>query len=111
MEGIMENESDQKLINLGNQNRRDFLKCSAWAGAGVVWMLSGGIPKAFALGVAGKLPEGVALTGFHFMQISDSHIGFNKEANPEPIKTLNEAIGKINALPKPSLILHTGDIT
>jgi len=109
----MENESDQKLINLGNQNRRDFLKCSAWAGAGVLWMLSGGIPKAFALDAAGKLPEGVSLAGnFHFVQISDSHIGFNKEANPEPIKTLQEAIGRINALPsKPSLILHTGDIT
>jgi len=108
----MKDESDHKLINLENQSRRDFLKCSAWAGAGVVWMLSGGIPKAFALDAAGNLPEGVALTDFIFVQISDSHIGFNKEANPEPIKTLQEAIGKINALPqKPSLIIHTGDIT
>src|SRR3954463_8137324 len=101
MEAIMENESDQKLINLGDQNRRDFLKCSAWAGAGVVWMLVGGIPKAFALDTMGKLPDGVALANnFHFVQISDSHIGFNKEANSEPIKTLQEAIGRINALPK-----------
>src|SRR5258706_9025869 len=102
----MKDESERKLINLENQSRRDFLKCSAWAGAGVVWMLSGGIPKAFALDAAGKLPEGVALAGFHFVQISDSHIGFNKEANPEPIKTLQIAIDRVNALPsKPSLIL------
>src|ERR1700722_17311398 len=108
----MENEFDQKLINLGDQSRRDFLKCSAWAGAGVLWMLSGGIPKAFALDGTSKMPDAETLAqSFHFVQISDSHIGFNKEANPEPIKTLNEAIGKINALTKPSLILHTGDIT
>src|SRR5579863_10084843 len=106
----MKDESDHKLINLENQSRRDFIKCSAWAGAGVVWMLSGGIPKAFALDATGKMPEGVSLADtFHFVQISDSHIGFNKEANPEPIKTLHEAIGRVNALPtKPSLILHTG---
>jgi len=106
-------DTHKKSSILRDQSRRDFIKCSAWAGAGVVWMLSGGIPKAFALDATGKMPEGVSLADtFHFVQISDSHIGFNKEANPEPIKTLNEAIGRINALPaKPSLILHTGDIT
>ena len=110
---INPDDAHKKPSILQDQSRRDFIKCSAWAGAGVVWMLSGGIPKAFALDAAGKLPEGVSLADtFHFVQISDSHIGFNKEANPEPIKTLNEAIGRINALPaKPSLILHTGDIT
>src|SRR5262249_46061937 len=49
-------------------------------------------------------------TDFHFVQISDSHIGFNKAANPEPIKTLQTAIERANAA-KPSFILHTGDIT
>jgi len=93
-------------------NRRNFLKCSAWAVAGVVWMLSGGVPKAFALDAAGKLPEGMVLDNFHFIQISDSHIGFNKEANPEPLKTLQLAIDRVNALPTPpAFILHTGDIT
>lgn len=56
-------------------------------------------------------PKALAST-FHFVQISDSHIGFNKDANPEPLKTLQVAIDKVIALPKPpSLILHTGDIT
>lgn len=109
----MEDKPDLKSLIAHNQNRRDFLKCSAWAGAGVLWMLSGGIPKAFALDATGKLPKGISLTGnFHFVQISDTHIGFNKEANPEPLKTLQLAIDKVNALPTaPALILHTGDIT
>ncbi|NVZ61581.1 metallophosphoesterase [Pseudomonas gingeri] len=93
--------------------RRSLLKCSAWAGAGVLWTLSGGIPRAFALDQNGQPTDPAALAAsFHFVQISDSHIGFNKEANPEPVKTLQVAIDKVIALPRrPSLILHTGDIT
>lgn len=113
----MSTQSDsqtQQTINTEiNTERRDFLKCSAWAGAGVLWMLSGGVPKAFALAADGASPTGVLQPGaFHFIQISDSHIGFKKEANPEPQKTLQETIAKVNALATPpSLILHTGDIT
>ncbi|QAY87250.1 metallophosphoesterase family protein [Pseudomonas arsenicoxydans] len=94
-------------------DRRTLLKCSAWAGAGVIWALCGGIPRAFALDEAGNVADPKALAStFHFVQISDSHIGFNKEANPQPAKTLQVAIDKVIALPKrPSLILHTGDIT
>ena len=94
-------------------SRRAFLKCSAWAGTGVLWALAGGIPRAFALDEAGGAAGSVRpATDLHFVQISDSHIGFNKPANPEPVKTLRTAIEKIRALPKsPSLVLHTGDIT
>ena len=46
------------------------------------------------------------------MQISDSHIGFDKPANPDTLGTLEEAIAKIGALPKkPAFMIHTGDIT
>ena len=88
-------------------SRRHLLKCSAWAGTGVVWALAGGVPKAFAMG-SPELPA----TGFHFVQISDSHIGFDKAANPEPLKTLLEAKARIRGLASPpAFILHTGDIT
>lgn len=98
----------EETHGMTEMNRRAFLKCSAWAGAGVLWGMIGGIPKAFALDNAGNSNA----SGFHFVQLSDSHIGFNKEANPEPVKTLQIAIDRVNALPKkPSFILHTGDIT
>jgi 3',5'-cyclic AMP phosphodiesterase CpdA len=49
---------------------------------------------------------------FNFVQISDSHMGFNKPANPDVISTLKTAVDKINALPQPpEFILHTGDIS
>jgi len=93
--------------------RRTLLKCSAWAGAGVIWALVAGVPRAFALDSNGMPVDAAALSsGFQFVQISDSHIGFNKPANPDPVKTLQQAIDQVIALPqRPSLILHTGDIT
>lgn len=94
-------------------DRRSFLKCAAYGGGGVLWALVGGVPRAFAMDGVDDLKKVEALqSSFHFVQISDSHIGFHKPPNPEPINTLQIAIDRVNALPKkPALILHTGDIT
>ena len=93
-------------------DRRGFLKCMAWAGTGTLCLLQGGVLKSFAL--ADVLQQKVEhLTGdLSFVQISDSHIGFNKAANPDVTATLREAIAKVNALAtRPSFVLHTGDLT
>ncbi len=92
-------------------DRRGFLKCMAWAGTGTFCVLQGGVLKSFALS---SLPRNLAaLKGdLSFVQISDSHIGFNKPANPDVTATLEEAVAKINALPTPpAFVLHTGDLT
>jgi Icc protein len=87
--------------------RRQALKCMVWAGSGLVWRLNGGVPTSKIVGSAEAAPS-----SFSFVQISDSHIGFNKLANPDPNGTLKEAIDKIGALPqKPAFMIHTGDIT
>ena len=50
--------------------------------------------------------------GLQFVQISDSHIGFDKPANTDVTATLRAAIAKIKAAPEqPSFVLHTGDLT
>ena len=89
--------------------RRDFMKCLAWAGTGIVWSVAGGVPRAMNLGGAAlAAPAG----GFSFVQISDTHIGFKAEANPDPNATLQAALDKIAALPnKPTMMVHTGDLT
>jgi 3',5'-cyclic-AMP phosphodiesterase len=88
-------------------DRRQALKCMVWGGTGLVWTLSGGIPAAKIIGEAQA-----ASTGFSFVQISDSHIGFDKPANPNVLGTLEEAIAKVGALrTKPAFMIHTGDIT
>jgi len=88
-------------------DRRQALECMAWAGSGLLWTLSGGVPGARVIGGAEA-----AASGFSFVQISDSHIGFDKPANPNALGTLEEAIAKIGALPnKPAFLIHTGDIT
>ncbi len=92
----------------GSMDRRGFLKCMAWAGTGLVWTVSGGIPQSQALGQAAKAGKG----DFTFVQISDSHIGFAKPANTNVVGTLQEAVKRINAMsPTPDLLLHTGDIS
>src|SRR5271170_5313979 len=100
-------------------DRRNFLSCMAWAGTGLLWTMAGGVPtsRLFAAGraAAGAGEQGArrkAGADFSFVQISDSHIGFNKAANQDVTSTLNLAIDKINALPgEYDLLLHTGDIT
>ena len=88
-------------------DRRHALECMIWAGTGVLWTMAGGVPKSSILGSAQA-----AESGFSFLQISDSHVGFDKPANPNALGTLQEAIGNIKKLPdKPAFMVHTGDIT
>ncbi len=90
-------------------DRRGFLKCMAWAGTGILWTMGGGLLTSRGLAYPAK-PEAAA--GFSFVQISDSHIGFNKAANPDVTATLQAAVDKINAMPTPpAFVLHTGDLT
>jgi 3',5'-cyclic AMP phosphodiesterase CpdA len=101
--------SDLKYI----ESRRGALKCMAFGGAGTLFVLSAGIltPVNLALGASKKSAGSVTGTPL-FLQISDTHIGFNKEANPDVAGTLKETISFVNAMPvKPALTIHTGDIT
>jgi 3',5'-cyclic AMP phosphodiesterase CpdA len=93
-------------------DRRGFLKCMAWTGTGMVWTVRGGLLSSTLLPVRADAAE-AANGSFSFVQISDSHIGFNKEGiNTDVTATLKQAIVRINALPQqPDFILHTGDLT
>jgi plastocyanin len=83
----------------------------AWAGTGMVWTVTGGVLGSKAFGqMASHDMTGDA--GFSFVQISDSHVGFNKPANTDVTATLQEAINKINGLERtPDFLIHTGDLS
>ena len=107
-------ENGQPVAASDGIDRRNFLNCMAWAGTGLLWTMVGGVPTSRLFAAGGKSPDGAspAGAGFSFVQISDSHIGFNKAANQDVTGTLKLAIDKINGLPAtPDLLLHTGDIT
>jgi 3',5'-cyclic AMP phosphodiesterase CpdA len=90
-------------------NRRKVLECMTWAGTGVLWTVAGGVPRSL-----GILDEAMAAErpGFTFLQISDSHVGFDKPANPNAKGTLEEAIERTKAIKaRPSFMIHTGDIS
>ncbi|MFN8495093.1 MAG: metallophosphoesterase [Caldilineaceae bacterium] len=92
-------------------DRRGFLKCMAWVGTGLIWTMSGGV-------LAGCIQpqatgQTAAATGdFSFAQISDSHIGFDKDPNKDVTGTFQQAVDKINGMSTPpAFLLHTGDLT
>ncbi|MFL9855590.1 metallophosphoesterase [Paraburkholderia madseniana] len=94
-------------------SRRGALKCLAFGGVGTVFVLAGGILTPVELALAATAKDSSVASGVPlFLQISDTHIGFNKEANPDVAGTLKQTIDFVNAMPvKPALTIHTGDIT
>jgi len=94
-------------------DRRGFLKCMAWAGTGALCVMQGGVLKSYSLSKLSDLDQSPVASGeLSFVQISDSHMGFNKPANMDVAGTLKAAVDKINALEKvPEFLLHTGDIS
>jgi len=93
-------------------NRRGFLKCMAWAGTGAFCVIRGGVLKSYSLSRISEVAADEMKGELSFVQISDSHMGFNKPANPDVAGTLRAAVYKINALATPpEFLLHTGDIS
>src|SRR5271155_3228462 len=98
---------DQSLLS-----RRKALTCMAFGGAGTLFALSGGVFTPFGLASGAETLGSGKIGKPLFVQISDTHIGFNKEANPDVNGTLGQTIDYVNGMPmQPALIIHTGDIT
>jgi 3',5'-cyclic-AMP phosphodiesterase len=93
-------------------DRRGFLRCMAWAGTGALWLMNGGVLEGHSLGrLVGLRPRDLR-ADLSFVQISDSHMGFNKPANTDVVATFQTAIDRVNALATaPAFMLHTGDIS
>jgi hypothetical protein len=106
-EARVTNKDDEKSVD-----RRGFLQCMAWVGTGAAWTMSSGVLKGMPLGQGGRAAMTKGAGGLRFVQISDSHIGFDKPANTDVTATLRAVIAKIKAEPEPpSFVLHTGDLT
>jgi 3',5'-cyclic-AMP phosphodiesterase len=98
--------------NQDGVDRRGFLKCMAWAGTGAFCVMQGGVLKSYSLSRLAEIGEKESAGELSFVQISDSHMGFDKAANPDVVGTLKTAVERINALPrKPEFMLHTGDVS
>jgi 3',5'-cyclic AMP phosphodiesterase CpdA len=84
-------------------DRRMFLQLTALGGGAV---LASSLPGCASFAASGK-------DDFYFVQLSDSHWGFNGAAiNPDFAGTLPKAIVAVNSLPQqPDFIMFTGDLT
>ena len=104
-------ESKDQILHDHNHDgidRRGFLKCMAWAGTGAFCVMKGGVLSSYSLSGLPEFEKHAAKGELSFVQISDSHMGFDKAANPDVVSTFKAAVNKINALPaSPAFILHT----
>src|ERR1700683_2518174 len=111
----MSQSRKDEILHDHNQDgidRRGFLKCMAWAGTGALCVMQGGVLKSCSMSGANEWNAAKMTGELSFAQISDSHMGFNKAANPDVAATLKAAVDKINALSTPpEFLLHTGDIS
>jgi Icc protein len=111
---MSQNKRDEILHDHNHDgiDRRGFLKCMAWAGTGALCVMQGGVLKSYSMSRANEWNAAKMAGELSFAQISDSHMGFNKAANPDVAATLKAAVDKINALSvPPEFLLHTGDIS
>src|SRR6266851_9795298 len=109
-----EKKQDQLLHDHNHDgiDRRGFLKCMAWAGTGAFCVMKGGVLNSYSLSRMSEINTADMMGELSFVQISDSHVGFNKPANPDVAGTLKAAVDKINGLTAvPEFMLHTGDIS
>jgi Icc protein len=111
----MDRKKSNKIMHDHNGDgidRRGFLECMAWAGTGAFCVMQGGVLKSFSMSRLGDFDAKKMAGELSFVQISDSHMGFNKPANPDVTGTLKAAVDKINGLSTPpQFLLHTGDIS
>ena len=111
----MDRKTGKKIMHDHNGDvidRRGFLECMAWAGTGAFCVMQGGVLKSFSMSRLGEFDAKTMAGELSFVQISDSHMGFNKPANPDVTATLKAAVDKINGLATPpEFLLHTGDIS
>jgi hypothetical protein len=93
-------------------DRRGFLKCMAWAGTGLVWTVGAGLLSSTTLGQALAADAKTAKGAFTFVQLSDSHIGFQNEPNHDVTATFQMAVDRLKTLHnRPEFVIHTGDIS
>lgn len=111
----MDEKLEDKILHDHNHDgidRRGFLKCMAWAGTGAFCVVKGGVLNSYSLSSLATMGPDAAKGELTFVQISDSHMGFNKPANPDVVSTFKAAVDKINGLSsRPAFMLHTGDIS
>jgi 3',5'-cyclic AMP phosphodiesterase CpdA len=97
-------------------NRRKFMKIAgASIGVGALYrvapLLAGSAEAARLQKLVGK-KNGEAVTPFSFVQLSDTHVGFEGPPNPLGTKAFERAVELINGLrERPELVLFTGDLT
>ncbi|MGV4926504.1 metallophosphoesterase [Streptomyces sp. BHT-5-2] len=94
--------------------RRQLLRHAGWFGGAVVLTVASGEVISHIAG-SQDINAGTAAAGsgaLRFVQVSDSHIGFQGPANTDVVGSFAEAIKQVNSLGfRPDFVMHSGDLT
>ncbi|MFE4969926.1 metallophosphoesterase family protein [Streptomyces sp. NPDC056660] len=102
-----------------DMSRRQLLRHAGWFGGAVVLTVAGGEVVSHIAGsgdtaaAAAPAAHGTTANGaLRFVQVSDSHIGFQGPANTDVAGSFTEAIHQVNSLGfRPDFVMHSGDLT
>ena len=88
-------------------NRREFIRLAAFGGL----VFASGV-RAAGYGAGNAAGASKPSDEFYFVQLSDTHWGFDGALNPDSRGTLPKAIAAVNALSvPPDFVVFTGDLT
>ncbi|MER5917610.1 metallophosphoesterase [Streptomyces sp. NPDC001982] len=105
-------DNDQ-LSEEHGMTRRQLLRHAGWFGGAVVLTVTSGEVISHIAGSRDTAEAAAATSGaLRFVQVSDSHIGFNGPANTDVAGSFTEAINQVNSLGfRPDFVMHSGDLT
>ena len=105
---------DQNLQDLNNDgvDRRGFLKCMAWAGTGLVWTMSGGIPvsRAFAKGHGQRCRQRRRTSPLSRSATVTSALT-SRPIRMSPPRCRRRSTRSMPCPTQPDFIIHTGDLS
>lgn len=94
--------------------RRQLMRHAGWFGGAVVLTVAGGevISHVADSGDTTARAAAAPTGALRFVQVSDSHIGFQGPANTDVVGSFTEAIHRVNGLGyRPDFVMHSGDLT
>jgi len=103
----------EQPVDEHGMTRRQLIRHTGWFGGAVVLTVAGGeVISHIADTRSAATVAAAGSSALRFVQVSDSHIGFQGAANMDVAGSFTEAIHQVNSLGfKPDFVMHSGDLT
>jgi 3',5'-cyclic AMP phosphodiesterase CpdA len=108
-------QSQEQGVGGQGMSRRQLMRHAGWFGGAVVLAVVGGEVISHVAHDHDSPAAAATADDPHtlrFVQVSDSHIGFDGPANTDVVGSFEHALTRVNSLGfRPDFVMHTGDLT